>query len=69
MSDRRNNTSLHLAPGVIDSAGKVHPTPVIVTIDSGGKVMSYKPLSGHEPAFTTVTNALLHLPTLTFRPL
>lgn len=58
-----------LLPGTIDAAGRIDPTPVIVTLDSAGKVTDRRSLDGHEPHSTEFRRALLSLPDLTLRPL
>ncbi len=67
-SDSRPATS-HLLPGTIGADGHIDPRPVIITLSAEGKVTSCRQLDGHEPPFTTPLPYLLHLPTLTFRPL
>lgn len=62
-------TKLHLVPGVIDAEGRVAPIPTLVTLGADGSVIDHRPLTGHETPFTTPLDALLHLPTLTLRPL
>lgn len=60
--------SNHLLLGTIDARGHISPTPIVVTLNDG-HVTHWSPLTGHEPAATTPLRALLHLPTLTLRPL
>ena len=61
--------SRHLLPGTIDADGKVDPTPVIITLDSEGRVAEWHPLDGHEPHSTTPLRALLNLATSELHPL
>lgn len=51
-------TTKALLPGIVGSDGRVRPTPMVVTLDADGRVLSAEPLGAHEPDSTIFMSGL-----------